>query len=287
MLDRYKRISVRAASRAVIFLLLFSVAATAIAAPAKKEKPLVLGVFPIVSTVALFKRFAPLRDYLSKRLGRPVILKTARDFPTFVKRTAKREYDIVITAPHFALKESDAGRYHIRVSLVTYVQQLVIVHKNSRISDIRQLAGKNVSAPPKKALMTMMGVDMFNKAGLIGNRKPSYRAYTSHNAANEAVVAGDADGAIASSNIVKKAIRAGKPLKIIARGLKLPNMATMVASDLDKGLAETIVNAMIGMSATPAGKAALKRMSFPGYRAVSARDYEAVRPYLKQGSAKF
>jgi phosphonate transport system substrate-binding protein len=69
-----------------------------------EEEALTLGYFPLISTVALFKRFAPLRDYLAESLGRPVILQTAKDFSTFLERSDDRAYDILVTAPHFAVR---------------------------------------------------------------------------------------------------------------------------------------------------------------------------------------
>ena len=251
------------------------------------EKALTLGYFPIISTVALFKRFGPLRDYLAEELGRPVIMKTAKNFPTFVKRTDKREYDIVVTAPHFAVRAADSGKYIVRASLTASVQQLVVVRKDSSITNVSQLVGKKVSTPPAKALMTMMGVQHFLDAGLKGNQAPKYKPFTSHNAANEAVIGREVDAAIASSNIIKKAIKQGAPLKIISRGLKLPNMATLVATDRDKDIGNALVQALVKMKKTVKGKAALKKIAFPGYRQVSAKDYEPARPYMVQGVAKF
>ena len=201
---------------------------------AMAEGTLTLGYFPIISTVALFKRFGPLRDYLSESLGQPIILQTAKDFPTFLERTDDRAYDIVVTAPHFAVKASDSGKYRIRATVVEDVQQLVVVREDSPISDITDLAGKRVSTPPRHALMTMMGVQHMIDSGLSGDRAPVYREFTSHNAAIEALLANEVDATIASSNVVRKAIKQGDPLRTISRGLQLPNMATMVATDLDQ-----------------------------------------------------
>ena len=244
-----------------------------------QQETLKLGFFPIISTVALFKRFTPLKDYLAEQLGRPVALETAKDFPTFVQRTAERRYDIVVTAPHFAVRASDSSMYEIRATLLNDVQQLVVVHRDSHIQRLDELAGAQVATPPKGALITMMGMTHMQNAGLIGARSPNYRAFVSHNAANEAVIGGQADAAIASSNIVSKALERGAPLRIISQGLSLPNMATLVATDLPGSLADQVEQALVHMRDTEAGREALKHMSFPGYRSVRAGDYGPARPY--------
>ena len=249
-------------------------------------KPLTLGYFPIISTVALFKRFAPLRDYLSEALGRPVELQTAKDFPTFLQRTDDRQYDIVVTAPHFAVRAADSGKYRVRATVSADVEQLVVVRADSPITEAGQLAGKRIATPPADALMTMIGVRHLSDAGMTGDKAPIYRPYVSHNAANEALLANEADAAIGSSNIIQKAIKQGAPYRILVHGLKLPNMATLVASDLDAELGERLVQILVGMADTEKGKQTLKQIAFPGYRAVSAAEYEPARPYMEQGVAE-
>lgn len=268
--------------------LLFAVCSAALqAAPtAQPETSLTLGFFPIVSTVTLFKRFMPLADYLSAQLGVPIRLVTAKNFPTFVKRTAERAYDIVVTAPHFAVRAADSGQYTIRATTVNEVQQLIVVRKNSPLQNLEQLAGATIATPPGRALMTMMGKDFLAQAGLSGPRQPRYRAFTSHNAANQALLAGEVDAAIASSNVVSKAVQRGKPLRILAKGRKLPSMATLVASDLPAALADRVEQAFVGMANTEHGRQVLRQIGFPGYRAVSIADYEPVRAYAYRGQAK-
>jgi len=257
--------------------------------PAAEDKPLTLGFFPLISTVALYKRFAPLRDYLAEMLQRPVNLETAKDFPTFLQRTDERQYDIVVTAPHFAVRAADSDKYRIRASLFVDVHQLLVVRNDSPITKINQLAGKRVATPPPDALMTMIGMQGLVDAGLTGARAPIYQSYTSHNAANEALLAKEVDAAIASSNVIKKAMGKGAPFRIISRSFKLPNMATLVATDLDAKLGDRIVQILVNMKNTEKGKAVLQQVGFPGgYRAVqSAAEYEPVRPYLEQAVANF
>ena len=254
----------------LFFILCFTSAANARSDTfTEKEIPLKLGFFPIISTVALFKRFSPLRDYLSDSLGRKVILLTAKDFPTFYRRTAQRDYDIVVTAPHFAVSAADSGRYRIRATSTKDVQQLIVVKINSQYTSVKQLAGKTIATPPEHALMTMMGKQFLVDAGLTGNDSPSYRAFISHNAANQALLGDEVDAAIASSNTIMKAIKRGEPLKIIGRGLKLPNMATLVATDQDPMIGELLVEILTGMNESENGRYVLQRIDIPGYRAVS------------------
>ncbi|MBI1424227.1 MAG: PhnD/SsuA/transferrin family substrate-binding protein [Gammaproteobacteria bacterium] len=245
--------------------------------------PLSLGFFPQMSTVALYKRFAPLRDYLTDVLQRPVRLETAKDFPTFIQRTAARQYDIVVTAPHFALLAADSGKYRIRLALDGVLQQLLIVRSDSPITEIRQLAGKRIATPPPNALMTMVGVHALAKAGLVGDQAPQYRAFISHNAATAALLADEVDAAIASTNVIKQMQGTESTYRILSRSPQLPNIAVLVASDLDPVLGDRVVQALVDINKTVRGGEVCRHTRFKGYRVVkSVAEYESMRPYMEQ-----
>ena len=238
-----------------------------------------MGVFPIVSGVALFKRFAPLKDYLANELGRELVLETARDFPTFVQRTAERRYDIVITAPHFSLLAADSGDYRIVARSKRDLVSLIVVAKTSAITDLSQLAGQVIATPPASALVTRYGKDYLAGKGLKGDKAPEYRAYKSHNAAYEAVLVKHAAAALVSNNAVNKALDKGVPLRVIDTLPPLPTMPTLVATDLPKAFAQQVERALVTMEDTARGRAVLKEVGFPGYWSARVEDYEPVRPY--------
>ena len=121
---------------AVVILACFHLPVFAEEGPHEGEKPLLMGVFPVVSGVALFKRFAPLKDYLANELGSGIVLETAKDFATFVQRTAECRYDIVITAPHFSLLAADCGDYRIVARPKQDLVSLIVVSKTSAITEL-------------------------------------------------------------------------------------------------------------------------------------------------------
>lgn len=252
--------------------------------PKKNSKSLIMGVFPIVSSGALFKRFAPLKDYLAKKTGRDIILETAKDFPTFVHRTAKRQYDIVITAPHFSLLASDSKDYKIIVRPKRDLQSLLVVPENSNIDNVSQLSGKLIATPPTPALTTRSGKKYLIKKGLTGKNSARYTAFKTHNAAYQATLGKDADAAIVSNNVLHRALKSGIPLRVIEKLPPLPAMATLIATNIDKRFATDIEKIMVDMEKTKQGIAVLKQIRFPGYISAREIDYLAVRPYKPTSS---
>ena len=230
--------------------------------PEESSNPLVMGVFPIVSSVALFKRFAPLKDYLAQKLGRKLTLETAKNFPTFVHRTAKRQYDIVITAPHFSLLATDSGDYQIVARPKRDLVSLIVVPNISAITDVSQLSGKVIATPPAPALSTRSGKDYLIAKGLRGANAAIYKSYKSHNAAYQAALANDAAAALVSINAVNKALDRGIPLRIIDKLPPLPAMPTLVATNLNEALAKDVERILVDMEKTKEGKATLKEVGF-------------------------
>ena len=245
----------------------------------ENRKPLVMGVFPIVSGVALFKRFAPLKDYLAQELGRELVLETAKDFPSFVKRTAERHYDIVITAPHFSLLATDSGDYQIVARPERDLVTLIVVAKSSHINNISELSQKIIATPPNPALTTRSGKDYLISKGLTGANSPIFRAYQSHNAAYQAPLANEASAALVSINAVNKALDRGIPLRIIDKLPPIPAMPILVATNLDMTLANDVERILVGMKNTQAGIITLGKVGFPGYMSSRVKDYLPVRPY--------
>jgi phosphonate transport system substrate-binding protein len=248
------------------------------------DKILIMGVFPIVSGVALFKRFAPLKDYLSKNLGREIRLETARDFPTFVSRTAEHYYDIVITAPHFSVLAADSGDYQIVARPTQDLESLVVVSETSAIKDLSQLAGQKIATPPAPALTTRSTNKYLEDTGLKGDKAPEYLAHKSHNAAYQAVLVNNAAAAIVSNNAVNKALDQGIALRIIGKAPPLPAMATLVSTRLPVGFALDVENALVTMADSDEGRAVLYKVGFPGYISARLKDYDPVRPYKPANS---
>lgn len=249
----------------------------------KKEKarPLTFAILPFLSPIALTKRFAPLRDYLSDKLGREVVIETASSYEEFTKKTGEGEYDFVLTAPHFTLMAIDSGKYELRAAYIKKLQANVVVKTDSNVASVKDLAGKNIGVPPVKALMTIAGIMYLEGKGLIGDRAAYYKAYKSHNAAMLAAVSGEVDAAIASNFQVLNQINNGLPIRIVGETRTYPGMGLLVARRLPDKIKDGFEEALISMTENDQGKAVLSEIHYPGYMPAKSVDFEPVRIFLK------
>jgi len=246
-----------------------------------KAAPLTFAILPFLSPIALTKRFAPLRDYLSEKLGREVVIETASSFEAFTKKTADGEYDFVLTAPHFTLMAIDSGKYELRASYIKKLQANVVVKTDSDVISVKDLAGKQIGVPPIKAIMTKAGILYLEGKGLVGDRAARYKAYKSHNAAMLAVVSGEVDAAIASNFQVKNQIKKGLPIRIVGETRTYPGMGLLTAKRLTDKLKDGFEDALISMTEDKQGKAVLKEIRYPGYKSAKIIDFEPARVFLK------
>lgn len=245
-----------------------------------KQEPLVLGVLPFRSPVALLKRFSPLRDYLQQQLDHPVTLETASNFEEFVMRSHSGRYDFLLTAPHFTLMALDSGKYELQATYLKPLSAAISVGRDSNIRRIEQLNGKIISTPPEVAIITMAGKQHLQKQQF--TRKPTYVTYNSHNASIDAMLIGKADAAIASINPTRQHIENGAALRIITITQPLPGMGLLASLKLNKSLRQKYQSALINMHKVRNGKQALKKMGYSGYRKTQQKEFEATRVFLKK-----
>ena len=243
------------------------------------DEPLILGILPFRSPVALLKRFAPLRDHLQQKLGVPIIMETASNFDEFVMRTHARRYDLVLTAPHFTLLALDSGKYAVKATYLKPLSAGISVRRDSKIRYLKQLEGKKISTPPEIAIITIAGKSFLKKHL---KAEPQYVNYKSHNASLDAMLVGNSVAAIASLNPTRQYMQRDIPLRIIASTPPLPGMGLLVAKDLSKALQKKYQDALINMDKDTEGKKALKKMGYPGYRAVKKQEFESTRLFLQK-----
>lgn len=156
----------------------------------------------------------------------------------------------------------------------------ILVHQTSPITNVRQLAGKQVSTPPASAIISMAGKHFLSQLGLTDTLKPKYVMTNSHNASIHAMLAGDTTAAIASVNISNQFKMKNKPVRKLGTTSALPGMVFLVARDLPKKLQLSFVDTLTQMNNKQPGQAVLAKMGYPGYRKTYTHELETARPYL-------
>jgi len=245
-----------------------------------EKTPLVIGVTPFISTVALFKRFSPLSNYLSDQLGREVIIETAKNPHLFSYEIGQHHYDLIFATPVMTLQAMDGGHYSVGVVSERKIVPLLMVNAQSAINQTQQLARKRVALPPKMGVINIMAEQWFLSKGIDTDELPEFIQYNSHNAAYQAVLNGDVDAAFVASFAVQQLRKKLPVLKVIDSADYLPGSSILYAHSVDQQLQKKITRILVKLKYSEQGREVLNRISLPPFRRSDGCEYEMIRPYL-------
>ncbi|HSP01223.1 MAG TPA: phosphate/phosphite/phosphonate ABC transporter substrate-binding protein [Thioalkalivibrio sp.] len=240
------------------------------------------GLLPFASPVALFQRFAPLRDYLNEQLHTHITLQTDRDYPTHVQRIESGEYDLLLTAPHFVPIALDTGHYELLAAYKEDLATVYLVALDDPARTIADLVGRRVGTPPPEAVVTLLGKEHLRLA--VGPRAaaPDFVVFPSHNAAIHAIGTGLVDAAAVSINVARLDIKQGTPVRILAQTRRFPGVGILAHKRMPQDLRDRLKETLIDMSDREDGSEVLNQMTYPGYKATVPDDFELFRAVLPQ-----
>ncbi len=253
-------------------------------APALAAEPqaLEIGVFPAFSTRAILSTYQPLRDYLADRLKRPVVLVTAPDYRTFIARTQRGEYRVVVTAPHFArLAQVEAG-YVPLVRVKRELRGIIVVRRDSGIASVADLRGKTVGAPDELAIVAMLGEQLLRAQGLEPGKDVDVHHYTSFNSAMLAVHGGKASAALtAPTALAQMAPEVRDNLREIATTDAVPHVMYLAHPQVPPQEVRQLRELLMDFEKQqPAGVEFFKQTGFVGLEPPTAEQLRTLDPYV-------
>lgn len=146
-----------------------------------QAQPLRIGVLPYLSPRSLLLEFAPLRLFLAAELQQDVELQTARDLPHFLQRTHAGDFDLVISAPHFArLAQTEHGFLPL-VAIRADFYALLLVPKDAPAQTLRELKGKTLHLPHRMSFVSLQIEDFLRQRGLNPERDVHLLYYSTDN----------------------------------------------------------------------------------------------------------
>lgn len=263
-------------------LALLMVFAASAMAQLKQQPPLEIGIFPYLSTRALLSAYQPLQQFLEQKLHRRVHLVTAPDMRTFVGRTQENAYMYVVTAPHFARLAQTESAYRPLLRAQRNLAGVLLVRKDSVIRNIEQLRGKTVVTPDSLAIISLLGVDLFKRNGLITGKDVFIQNLPTHSAAVVTLQNGAVDAAVVSLTAFLQMTpeqRAG--LRVITQTEEVPNVMYLASAKVSAVDAQTFVQLLHQfIEHTAEGRQFIEHLGYQGLRAPTEQELRSVDPFL-------
>lgn len=249
---------------------------------------LTMGIFPRLNASETTKRYAPLADYLSKRLGRKVVLVTSKDFGSFWQGIEEQRYEIVQYNQYHYIRSAKTYRViaHNKEFGKSTLAGVLYVRKDSGITSIAQLRGRAVLFGGGEDAMIgyIAPMYMLLQAGL---KKDEFKAQFAINPINSVIgvyrkqadAAGSGDGAI-EQPVLKNAINT-EELTTLAVSEELLHLPWAVKRAMPVKQLEAIRSALVDLENGEAGRQILKSAVLTGIGRADDKDYDPHRNMVR------
>jgi len=240
-----------------------------------------IGLLPYLSPDFLMTRYAPLIKHVGKELGKKPLPSTAPNFPTYVKRAAKYEYELYVTAPHFAaLAEKELG-YKRVARLTRELDGAMVVHADSDFQKIEQLKGKRLATPDHLAIITILGEQSLKDHGIDPSKDIIIKSAPSHNTALLEVIEKRADAAVVSAAVFESMDPTLKQkLRLIFSTDRVPHMMFLASPKMPEKEYQQLKTSVLNYTATGAGKDFFEESGYIDMEPISESDMAKMKAML-------
>lgn len=163
-------------------------------------KALVIGIVPQQSPMELAKMWIPVISYLETATGEKINLKIEHSIPDFEKALYRGEYDIAYMNPYHYIVAHKRKGYTAYARDTKKIIGIVVVRKESGITDPSGLKGKRFlfPAPDAFAATLLTKYELLKKFGIDIEGEKNFRYVNSHDSVYKGVARdiGDAGGGI-------------------------------------------------------------------------------------------
>jgi len=234
---------------------------------------------PTQSYEVTMKRYGPLADFLTKKLGRKVKLVPAANFIDYSQAMLENRYDLIFDGPHFIGWRIIKQNHYAIAKLPGKLNFAIIVKKGSSISHYKKLAGKRVCGVGSPNLMTLGMLDLFPNPASVPVVVPS-RGFKG---ALKCVKAGNAVAAVVPAKFWKK-----RPPKVKASFKVLfispilwPPRGFSIGDRVDSQTQQRIHDLLLSPEATKAAKNILKRYKSNRFVGANNKEYRSLNKLLR------
>ncbi len=128
--------------------------------------PLTLGVFPYLSPNQMVEQLSPLVKRMEQALGRKIVMVSAPDFLSYVDRTARGEYDLILTAPHMGRLAQKRDGWRLVAMSGQQTATVILVRNDSGIKKLEDLRGRKMAVGNWRSVTYLLAEEALAQKGL-------------------------------------------------------------------------------------------------------------------------
>jgi len=224
--------------------------------------------------------YGPVADYLTTVLGKKVVFKHGGNWGMFQGLMQKGAYDIVFDGPHFNSWRVGHSQHNVLLKIPgDHVFVVLVRNDNSRIRDLKQIAGRTLCAHAPPNLGTLTALNEFEN--------PARQPIIVNIDGWKNIYQGMLDGRCIASVIPLKKLEhfeklGGRHARIIFRGATMPDNALSAGPRLTAAEQEKITKALLSAEGMKATAAMREKYAFgKSLVAASNREFTGMSTYLK------
>jgi len=206
---------------------------------AAKDEPeaLIVGVLPNISAAKLMGQYEHMKHYLERHNKQKITISTSPNFKAFFESTMNGEFDLAVSAPHFArVAQLDRGL----IPLVMYeprINALLIMPADQSFASVLELRGKVIAFANPQSLVAMYGIQWLGQQGLQAGKDFEVRGPRTDLGVGRMLLSGEATAAIMSNGEFRSLpAEESARLKIAETIARMPNFVVLANPRLNRGL---------------------------------------------------
>ena len=233
-----------------------------------------LSIQPILSKDVVMKSYQPLADYLSKKTGHKIKIKSYRNFFTYWQKMKNMEdFDFVLDAAHFTDYRIRGNNYSVLAKLPDIVSFSLVTSDDLLIFDVDELVLKKIASVTSPGLGGIRLYEIFKNP----TRLPIQVTVNDSNEAVNAIVEGKAVAAIIPTPLVNNY----DFLNTVMITKSVPHMAFSASPKVPDVVKRDVKRALINAAYSKDGQQMLKKMKLEYFESTSHKEYEGYSSLLK------
>lgn len=234
------------------------------------------GIVPQQSAGKLARTWGPIFKYLEKETGYKLRFVTAKTIPVFEKALAEGNYDFAYMNPyHYVVYHKHAGYKAFARAKGKKIHGIIVVHKDSKISSIRELNNKVLAFPSSLAFAASLlpRTELSQQNIYITPRYVSSHDSVYRNVAAKNFIAGG--GVIRTFKATAPEVSSA--LRILYKTTGYTPHAFAYHPRVSSAVKKSLIKAMLKMGKTTEGKKLLNILKIKGISKAKNSDWNDVR----------
>jgi phosphonate transport system substrate-binding protein len=203
-------------------------AAPAAAAEAELPSTLTMGLLPYIGAEALLAQYEPMKRFLERQNPQKVRLVTSANFKEFFNAGMKGDFDLAVSAPHFARVMQLDGAMVPVAMFEPRIRALLVAPSEKTLDLPQDVRGKALAFANPQSLVAMYAVRWLGEQGLQAGKDYEVKAPRDDLGVGRLMLSGEAVAGIMSNGEFRQIPKEeAARLKIVREIARIPNFVVL------------------------------------------------------------